>query len=64
MESLLQHRNNIWFTPVNKLIDLNVWIFLQWYYIPYKMITQGDDVDKFISQFTLNGFKSFNICRK
>ena len=49
---------------INSIYDYNVWLFLQWYYLPMRIITKGDDVDRFISQFTLNGFKSYNICRK
>ena len=64
MEYSLPQANNLWFEPINKLIDYNVWIFLQYYYLPMRIIAKGDDVDQFISQFSLNGIKAFNICRK
>ena len=50
--------------PVNKMIDLNVYWFLQWYYLPMRMIARGDDVDRFISHFSLNGLKSSTLCQK
>ena len=53
-------KNNIF----ESVIDYNVWLFLQWYYLPMRIIAKGDDMDKFISQFSLNGIKSFSICKK
>ncbi len=46
------------------VIDWNVWLFLQWYYLPMRIIAKGDEMDQFISHFTLNGIKSFNICKR
>lgn len=64
MEYLLPHRNDFWLAPINQMMDWNAWMFLQWYYLPMRIIQKGDDMDQFISQFSLNGIKSFNICRK
>ena len=64
MEYSLPQASKFWFEPVNKLMDYNVYWFLQWYYLPMRMITKGDDVDRFISHFSLNGLKPFNICQK
>lgn len=64
MEFLSPQASDVWLDPVNKLMDWNVWMFLQWYYLPMRIISKGDDMDQFISQFTLNGIKSFSICRK
>lgn len=37
--------------------------FLQAWFLPYRMPGIHSDVDRFVSQFTLNGIKSFNLCR-
>ena len=49
---------------MNPYYDYGIWLFLQWYYLPMRIMAKGDDIDQFLSQFTLNGIKSFNICRK
>jgi hypothetical protein len=48
--------------PANSMIDNYVWWWLQWYYLPMRMPEYGSDVDRFISQFSLNGIKS-NLCQ-
>lgn len=58
--------NNIW-QPVDNLIDFNVWLFLQWYYMPAYLMGKGSDMDQWISSFSTNGIKSFvlgsNLCQ-
>jgi hypothetical protein len=45
------------------IMDYGVWMFLQWYYMPMTLISKvGDEMDKFISHFTLNGVKPFTMC--
>ena len=44
------------------MMDYGVWMFLQWYYMPMTIISKGDEVDKFISHFSLNGMKPFTMC--
>lgn len=51
-------KNNI----IDMIIDYNVWLFLQWYYLPMKIISKGDELDQFISHFSLNGIKPFTMC--
>jgi hypothetical protein len=46
----------------NNLFDYSIWMFLQWYYMPMTLISKGDEMDKFISHFTLNGVKPFTMC--
>ncbi len=48
---------------VNNYLDMWAWWFLQSWYMPFKMPGIYSDVDKFVSQFTLNGVKSSNICK-
>ena len=57
--------------PANKIadyvvgswLDYNMYVFLKLWYLPMEMITYGDDVDKFLKQFSLNGIKTGNLCR-
>jgi hypothetical protein len=49
--------------PITKLMDYQMWLFLQLYFAPYRMATMGDDIDKVISSISLNGIKSFNLCQ-
>jgi hypothetical protein len=51
-------KNNIF----EYIIDYNVWLFLQLYYLPMTIISKGDEMDKFISHFSLNGMKPFTMC--
>jgi hypothetical protein len=44
---------------VNKLIDAYVWWFLQLYFLPYRLPEFGSDIDRVISQYSLNG-----LCRR
>jgi hypothetical protein len=52
-------KNNIFF---ENIMDYNAWMFLQWYYMPMTLISKGDEMDKFISHFSLNGMKPFTMC--
>ena len=47
---------------LGSIIDYQVWLFLQLYYMPMTIISKGDEVDKFISHFSLNGIKPFTMC--
>ena len=47
---------------MNALIDFNVWMFLQLYFLPYRLPQYGSEVDKWISVVSLNGAKG-NICK-
>jgi hypothetical protein len=46
----------------NNLFDYSIWMFLQWHFMPYTLISKGDEMDKFISHFSLNGMKPFTMC--
>jgi hypothetical protein len=52
-------KNNIFF---ENIMDYYAWMFLQWYYMPMTLISKGDEMDKFISHFSLNGIKPFTMC--
>ncbi len=43
-------------------LDLQVWFFLQLYYWPHYVIGKQDDWKEWASM-SLNGFKSYNICK-
>jgi hypothetical protein len=52
------------YTPVDWWIDYSVWMMLQFKFMaPAKMISVNDDMEQFLRCFSLNGIKSFNICR-
>ncbi len=51
------------YTPIDWYIDYNVWLFLQWYYSPFILMRKGDEIDQFLSHFSLNGIKSFGLCK-
>ena len=45
------------------MFDYQVWLMLQLYFAPYRLATMGDEVDQWVSQYSLNGMKCFSICR-
>ena len=47
---------------VNWWMDCATWTYLNLWFLPHRMPGIHSDVDKFVSQFTLNGIKSTNIC--
>jgi hypothetical protein len=59
------YENNL-LQPVNSYADwwwdCTAWTFLNLYYLPYRIPSIHSDVDRWVSQFSLNGIKS-NICR-
>jgi hypothetical protein len=48
---------------VNWYLDCATWTYLNLWFLPHRMPGLHSDVDKFVSQFTLNGIKASNICR-
>ena len=52
-------KNNILF---ENIMDYYAWMFLQWHFMPYTLISKGDEMDKFVSHFSLNGMKPFTMC--
>ncbi len=48
---------------VNWYWDCVAHTFLNIWFIPFRMPELHSDVDKFVSQFSLNGIKATNICR-
>jgi len=53
--------------PMNNYVnwwwDCTAYTFLNLWFLPYRMPSIHSDVDKFVSQFTLNGIKAANICK-
>ena len=53
--------------PLTEFIDtvagLQVWMFLQLYYLPYTLASKGDDVDQWIKAVSLNGSRWSTICK-
>lgn len=50
-------------TYMNWYFDCVGWTFLNLWYLPHRMPSIHSDVDKWVSQFSLNGIKATNICR-
>lgn len=48
---------------VNWYWDCAAWSLLNTWYIPFRMPGIHSDVDRWVSQFTLNGIKASNICQ-
>lgn len=48
---------------INEWFDSWMWIMIKMMYSPYSVLGRGDDVEQFVKQFSLNGFKSGNICK-
>ena len=58
-EPLRLHLND----HANWWVDCATWTYLNLWFLPHRMPGLHSDVDKFVSQFTLNGIKASNICR-
>lgn len=43
--------------------DCVSWNVLNWWYLPYRIPGVQSEVDKLVSQVTLNGIKAINICQ-
>lgn len=50
-------------TWINWYCDCATWSCLNFWYLPYRMPEIHSDVDKFVSQFSLNGIKAGTICQ-
>lgn len=46
---------------LDEMFDSWMWIMIKMMYAPYSVIGRGEEVEKFVRQFSLNGIKS-NIC--
>jgi hypothetical protein len=45
-------------------LNLPIWWMLQMkFMLPAAMISRNDEMENFISHFSLNGIRNFNICR-
>jgi len=45
-------------------MNLPVWLYLNYkFMMPASMISRNDEVEKWLSHFSLNGIKNFSICR-
>lgn len=52
------------YTPIDWWIDYSVWLTLQFKFMaPAKLISHNDEMEKFLSQFSLNGLKRSNLCK-
>ena len=50
-------------TWVNWYWDCAAWSLSNFWYIPFRMPSIHSDVDRWVSQFTLNGIKATSICK-
>ena len=48
---------------INEIFDSWMWVMIKLMYAPYSVLGRGEEVEKFVQQFSLNGIKSGNICR-
>ncbi|TAF36295.1 MAG: hypothetical protein EAZ66_07670 [Alphaproteobacteria bacterium] len=56
-------KNDI-YTPIDWWIEYSVWLMLQYkFMMPARVISHNDDMQKFLEAFSLNGIKSYNICK-
>lgn len=46
-----------------RYIDLCVYSMLQWYFMPAMLMSKSTEVDQWVSSFSTNGLKVFNICK-
>jgi len=55
-----------WFidSMVNQWLDFCVYSMLQLYFMPATLMDQGTEAEKWISSFSTNGMKNFNICKQ
>lgn len=50
--------------PLNNVFDFYIQSMLQLYFMsPAKMMSRGDEMEKFMKHYSLDGIKSFSICR-
>lgn len=48
---------------INNYLDAWAWWYLHTWFLPFKMPGLYSDVDNIVSQFTLNGIRSSNLCQ-
>jgi len=53
---------NYFWEPVDALFDFNVWLFLQWYYMPAYMLGKQDEWKEWVG-VSLNGWRGSNFCK-
>jgi hypothetical protein len=49
--------------PLNSMLDQWMYLLIKMYFMPYELAGRGDEIDKWISQFSLNGIKQASICK-
>ena len=49
--------------PFETMLDIYSWFWLQAWFMPYYVIGKQDEWKDYFHGVTLNGVKSFNICR-
>jgi len=47
---------------IEEVLDLQIWCFLQAWFMPYYIIGKQDEWKKWAS-VSLNGIKSYNLCK-
>lgn len=48
--------------PYNDLFDFNVWLILQWHYMPAYLIGKQDEWKDWVGS-SLNGWRVSNLCK-
>lgn len=49
---------------VNQWLDYCVYSMLQFYFMPATLMNKGTEVEQWMSCFSTNGMKNFNICKQ
>lgn len=44
-------------------LELSAWLFLQWYYLPFRMPELMGETEKWVSSVSLNGSRWSNLCK-
>ena len=63
MVNLLLTKNNPFEQHSNNVLDLYAWFWLQAWFMPHYLIGKQDEWKNYFHGVTLNGIKTFNICR-
>jgi len=62
-EFIAKYMANEIMRPITALMDYQIWLFLQWHYLPFRIPSLMGETDKWVSAVTLNGIRSSNLCK-
>jgi len=56
-------KNNPVELQINFMLDMWVYSMLYWHFLPFRLMSRGTELEQWISKFSTNGIKNFNICQ-